>query len=167
MPHNTSGDSLRPGAVSRYFPYVPMDIIKFSSGHAQGGDVTETIWSYTKPNRIILNNCAICLAGFIPEEYGKVSQCNEPGNFKHILSGYTLSEIEIESMCNLQFTITSLTHPRLQKDGDLRECVHYMLAEQILWYHTRRNSGQMKDVLDKLQQIYCQVKFEKKELHAS
>ena len=34
LPHNTSGDSLRPGAVSRCFPYVPMDFIKFYSGHA-------------------------------------------------------------------------------------------------------------------------------------
>ena len=136
-----------------------MDIIKFSSGHAQGGDATETIWSYTKPSRIVLNNCVICLAGFVPEEYGKVSKYNQPGNFKHILTGYILNQDEIESMCDLQFNITTLTHPRLQRDGEMRECIHYMLAEQILWYNMRRNTGQMKNVLDKLQKVYCQVKF--------
>ena len=100
MPHSTSGDSLRPGAISRCFPYVPMDFIKFCSGHAQE-DQTETIWRYTKPGRIILNNCAICLAGFIPEEYGKISRCNETENFKHLLPEHSLSPEEIESMCDL------------------------------------------------------------------
>ena len=37
----------------------------------------------------------------------------------------------------------------------------FLLAEQILWYNTRRNSAQMKNVLNKLVDIFCQVKFGK------
>ena len=146
LPHNTSGDGLRPGAITRCFPYVPMDIIKFSSGHAQE-DQTDTIWRYNKPGRVMLNNCAVCLAGFIPEEYGKVSRCNQPANFKHLAKENMLSPEELESMCDLQFNITDLTHQRLNRDGDMQECIHFMLAEQILWYNTKRKSVQMKTFL--------------------
>ena len=88
--------------------------------------------------------------GFIPEEYRKISRYNEPRNLKHLPPGNILNTEEIESMCDLQFTITELTHQRLQRDGDIRECAHHMLAEHILWYNTRNNTGQIRDVLYKL-----------------
>ena len=115
---STSGDSLRPGAISTCFPYVPMEFIKYCSGHSQD-EQAETIWKYAKPPRIILNNCAICLAGFIPAEYGKISKCNVSGSLKHLCDGLELEANEIISMCDLQFNITTFTHHCFHIDGDL------------------------------------------------